>query len=363
MAVRNIFLLLTCLLPISLAHRVRAAVKRLQRSPLVVDQEDVVPSQYLLADMQHVIKGQWASKAFNPSKALAELLQVFDPATAFFNVPPPVPRVIILDADGTLLNNAHKLTPRVESAVRKAQAAGVTVIPATGRARAGPWVDEVLDPLFDRSCQGVFLQGLIVCDEWQCLLDKRLAPKIGRRVEKVCKETGTILTSYCYDKLYYPAGFEEDDRILRYASLGEAQPEPLQGAKLASAYANANKLLVLASEDELPALRPKLERALRWRPARVVKALDWTLEVLPRGSSKGYGVRKLLRGLQVPPRSVMAVGDGENDIEMMKLVGCPVAMGNAAPALKRICRHQVASNEEDGVAEAIERALNGEFSK
>lgn len=273
-----------------------------------------------------------------------------------------LPRAIVLDADGTLLNRAHRLTPKVERAIRSAQDAGVLVMPATGRARSGPWVEEVLDPLFYKSRRGVFLQGLIVCDGEQCILDSRLAPQIGQRVLRVCDEpTPALVTAYCNEKLYFPAGFEDDDRIKRYASYGEAQPEPLEELELRQALANANKLLVLASEPELPRLRSRLESALRFRPARVVKALDWTLEVLPRGGSKGYGVSRLLQSIDVHPKGVMAVGDGENDIEMMRLVGCSVAMGNASPKLKRVAKYQVSCNENDGVAEAIERALNGDF--
>jgi Cof subfamily protein (haloacid dehalogenase superfamily) len=276
--------------------------------------------------------------------------------------PVVLPRAIVLDADGTLLNRAHCLSPKVERAIRSAQDAGVLVMPATGRARSGPWVDEVLNPLFDNSPRGVFLQGLIVCDGQRCVLDSRLEPQIGQRVVKVCDEpTKALVAAYCNERLYFPAGFEDDDRVKRYASYGEAQPEPLEEAEMRDALETANKLLVLASEAELPRLRSRLESALRFRPARIVKALDWTLEVLPRGGSKGYGVARLLEAINVNPKHVMAVGDGENDIEMMRLVGCAVAMGNATPKLKRVAKHHVSSNENDGVAEAIERALSGDF--
>lgn len=121
---------------------------------------------------------------------------------------------------------------------------------------------------------------------------------------------------------------------------------------------NANKLLVLSDEDSIPALRAALEEALRGQPARVVKALDWTLEILPARTSKAAGLRRLLDALDIAPRRVMAVGDGENDIEMMRMVGLPVAMGNATPLLKKHVAFVTASNSEDGVAKAIlEHAL------
>ena len=97
-----------------------------------------------------------------------------------------------------------------------------------------------------------------------------------------------------------------------------------------------SKLLVLgASPAAIPALRRRLSRALWAKRARIVRALDWTLEILPAGSSKARGVSALLDSLGVDPSNVMAVGDGENDLEMFDLVGTPVAMGNAVAVAKR----------------------------
>jgi hypothetical protein len=100
---------------------------------------------------------------------------------------------------------------------------------------------------------------------------------------------------------------------------------------------NANKVLVLADEEGIPSLREALESALQGEPARVVKALNWTLEVLPTSSSKGRGLETLLSELGINPYRVLACGDGENDVEMMRMVGLPIAMGNAVPLLKRKC--------------------------
>ena len=83
-----------------------------------------------------------------------------------------------------------------------------------------------------------------------------------------------------------------------------------------------------------------------------MKALSWTLEILPESTSKAAGLRRLLDALGIRPAHVMAVGDGENDLEMMRMVGLPVAMGNAVEALKspRNVAFVTDSNAEDGVA-------------
>ncbi|GFH21814.1 uncharacterized protein HaLaN_19184, partial [Haematococcus lacustris] len=80
------------------------------------------------------------------------------------------------------------------------------------------------------------------------------------------------------------------------------------------------------------------------------------LEVLPMGGSKGEGVQWLLDHMGVQAQHVMALGDGENDIEMLQLAGLGVAMGNASARVKSAAAVALtASNDEDGVAEAIDK--------
>ena len=115
----------------------------------------------------------------------------------------------------------------------------------------------------------------------------------------------------------------------------------------------ANKILVLADEHSVDQLRTTLDTELHAGEARVVKALDWTLEVLPPACSKWAGLKVLLDELGLDAKRVMAVGDGENDLEMIRSVGLGVAMGNAQPVLKTAAKAVTGTNAESGVAEAI----------
>jgi hydroxymethylpyrimidine pyrophosphatase-like HAD family hydrolase len=78
-------------------------------------------------------------------------------------------------------------------------------------------------------------------------------------------------------------------------------------------------------------------------------------QVLPLGASKGSGVAWLLNHMAVPASEVMAMGDGENDLEMLQLAAWGVAMGNAGTQLQAVADAVVASNDEMGVAQAIQR--------
>ena len=68
-------------------------------------------------------------------------------------------------------------------------------------------------------------------------------------------------------------------------------------------------------------------------------------------------VRMLCRELGTDLSHAAAIGDSENDLEMLRAVELPIAMGNASDAVKAICKRQTLTNAEDGVAAAIDRIL------
>lgn len=276
----------------------------------------------------------------------------------------------MLDADGTFLDPDHRVSEANAAAVEAARSAGLRVFLATGRACSGPWVDECLTPL-QLEKPGVFIQGLTAFDaDGARIHDAKLAPSVVTAVQDACRAqvesgaAGITLSAYVQERLVVACDDGTNPWLARYATYGDGDieiageecaldpfdPFDLKGALRGDA---PNKLLVLSDEASVPALREVLEEALAGEPARVVKALDWTLEILPTRTSKAAGLKVLLDALQISPRHVMACGDGENDLEMMRMVGLPVAMGNAKPVLVRAAGRQTASNSEDGVAKAI----------
>lgn len=107
-----------------------------------------------------------------------------------------------------------------------------------------------------------------------------------------------------------------------------------------------------AFQSVIDLIRPTIEAALSGR-ATCTTALSGMLEVLPVGASKGAGVQWLLNHLGISPSGLLALGDGENDIEMLQLAAVGVAMGNAGPKVKAVADAVTASNDDDGVAKAI----------
>ena len=81
------------------------------------------------------------------------------------------------------------------------------------------------------------------------------------------------------------------------------------------------------------------------------------LNVTTSQASKPHALHKLLDPRQIPLTDVVAFGDDMPDLDMLQECGIPIAMGNAFPEVKAVCRYQTASNDDDGVAIALEKML------
>ena len=81
------------------------------------------------------------------------------------------------------------------------------------------------------------------------------------------------------------------------------------------------------------------------------------IDLANKGLTKLSGLKMVMEMYGVEPEQVMAFGDGENDVEMISYAGFGVAMANACPQAKAAADYVAASNDEDGVAKAIEQFL------
>lgn len=84
------------------------------------------------------------------------------------------------------------------------------------------------------------------------------------------------------------------------------------------------------------------------------------IEVISPEADKGRALENLCKQYGISLERCIAIGDSENDLEMLRAVGMPVAMGNANDAVKAVSQYITATNVEDGVAKAIYHLLEKE---
>lgn len=265
-------------------------------------------------------------------------------------------KLVAVDIDGTLFNNRHEITPRVAQAIQRARAQGVLIVPATGRS---PGSTQAIMARMGITGPGVYLQGLLALDaDGKVYHEQLMAAQTVRQVVAFAKERGLTPLIYSGSRIVVGALTYHANLLTPY---GEPAPEVLVGPmESAPDRLPIHKMLLLDEPERITKARPELARVLDGQ-ASITQALGIAVEILPHGASKGAGLMKLLDALGIPPEDTMAIGDGENDIEMLRMAGLGVAMGNSPDSVKAAADAVVATNDEDGVADALERfVLAGE---
>lgn len=265
-------------------------------------------------------------------------------------------QTVLSDIDGTLLTSNHEMPAETIAAIRQVQAAGFQFYPCTGRSRrsaanaAGP--DFV--GLFGKSLDevpGVYQQGLQVYGPGGALIYEQLLDlDIVKGVEEFAREQRVALIAYCSDQIFTQRRDAQTDKITIYH-----EPIPtVHASGLHTLPLPVHKLIFLAEDDDLAALRPLLEASALGAQVSITKAVPGMLEVLPLDSNKGAGVERLLRHLEVDPAHAVSFGDGENDLEFLALTGLGVAVGNAKAKLKLVADVVLErTNDENGVGECL----------
>ena len=118
------------------------------------------------------------------------------------------------------------------------------------------------------------------------------------------------------------------------------------------------KAMFLGNPKEMENFQKKCENILKDKYSGVLSQ-SHVYEVLPKNNNKGTGLKKLAEKLGIKQEEVMAIGDGNNDVEMFEYANYSVAMENASDLAAKASKYRTDSNANDGVANAIRKyALN-----
>lgn len=267
---------------------------------------------------------------------------------------------IFCDMDGTLLNSKSQITETTAKALTEALSRGVKVVIATGKTR--PAVIRALkmvglagrDGIVSESSPGVFLQGLLVYGrQGREVFRSNLDPHVCRQASLYSLENKVPLIAFSKDRCL--TLFDHPLVQSLHTVYHEPKAEIMDSVDHLIAEADIQKLIFLDTADGVATvLRPYWSEATGDH-AKVVQAQEDMLEIVPPGTSKGNGVRMLIDHLGITAKEVMAIGDGENDIEMLELASLGIALSNGTEKTKAVANVIGASNDEDGVADAIYR--------
>ena len=269
-------------------------------------------------------------------------------------------RLIAFDLDGTLLRSDKSISPRTMHALHAAQERGVLLVPATGRLyRSLPeaLLDEQLSRYF------ILVNGAQVYDaqEDKTLLTEELPPELALPMLQFLKMRNVVRGVYIdglghmsredYAAIHNVARTFATETLLRRSYC------PTDDLEQFTASAHSVQKIIAFFHDpseKQPVLR---EIAADFPGYAVSSSLGNNIEINAKYATKGNALRFLCRRLGIAPAQCMAFGDGTNDYSMLRAAGLGVAMANASEEVQSCADEVTQTNDEDGVAQMIERVL------
>jgi len=271
-------------------------------------------------------------------------------------------KLIVLDVDGTLLNNDNIITARMRATLIKVQQMGVRLALASGRPTFGllPVAKDIELDKYGGYVLSYNGGQIINMATGEVMYEKRVNAGMIPYLERKAAQYGFGFFTYKNDSIY--TNDISNPHIVREAELnGMRLNEVINVASVINANDAPYKCMLTSDNTEAIA---ELENHWKRRLAGeldVFRSEDYFLEVAPPFIDKANSLSILLEKIGIEPDKVIAIGDGVCDVTMLQLVGLGVAMGNAQESVKACADRVTLTNEEDGVAVAIETAVISEL--
>lgn len=262
-------------------------------------------------------------------------------------------KMLVLDIDGTIIRKDFTYSQALKNTLEELKNEGVKVVIATGRMHDGavPLARELgLDtPIV--SYQGSMVRNFRHNDE--ILYSKRMSAQQAKKVIDYFRKQGVHINAYSGDKLYVE---QEDDLIKEYINHRFVEYNVLESLDELD-LSKLDKLLCIENDQEkMQKVVDDLSKMFAGE-LFIVKSMRHYCEVTHIDATKGKAIEFLCKYWNIDIKETMAIGDQDNDIEMVKTAGTGVAMGNATENLKAAADFVTKSVEEDGVVFAVEKFI------
>ena len=260
-------------------------------------------------------------------------------------------KLLVLDVDGTLLNNQKEISPRTLAALLKVQQMGVHIVLASGRPTNG--VMPIAEKLELNHYGGYILSycgGQVSnVQSGGRLYEKRIDPEWIPYFEKKAKKNDFAI--FTYHKDFILTDKPDNKYVIQEANLNKMQIVGVDNFAEAVDFPPCKCMLARDDEEALIGLENHWKKRLDG-VLDAFRSEPYFLEVVPQFIDKGNTLGVLMTKLSVSPEEVIAIGDGVCDVTMLQLAGVGIAMGNAEDSVKACVDKTTLTNEEEGVAVA-----------
>lgn len=264
--------------------------------------------------------------------------------------------MIGLDLDGTLLTSDKRLLPFTKKVLAEAIEQGILVLAATGRPYTGI-PEEIRN--FPGIRYALTSNGARILDSQteKVLIEHLLPLKSAKKALEILQKYDTLQEVY-----FNGQGYAEAEKLERISEYHHNPNMWDYVRKTRKPVRNLTELIERENQDmdKVQALFADMgELAQAWKELEqyeelvLVSSLGYNIEINAVGVDKGRGLMELGELLGIRPEEIMACGDGDNDIGMLKRAGLGVAMGNAEEDVKAAADYVAETNDDEGAAKAI----------
>ncbi|SRR6266487_810235 len=262
-------------------------------------------------------------------------------------------RLLVLDVDGTLLTNDYRITAATRAAVQEVAARGVQVVLASARSPSG------LRPIMAElgiSGLAIAYTGALTCRlspdphlSLEVVTEQRIHLSSAHAILKRMLTLGISVGWFAGDSWYIPRW---DAPIRRESAITGVVP--IVASDLTHFTEAPHKMLCIAGTAEQLASLQQEEHKL---PLDCLGQFSHPtyLEITHQGVDKATALLALGQQLGIPSTAMVAIGDGANDVTMLKMVAVGIAMGHAPPAVQAAADWVTNTNDQDGVALALNK--------
>jgi len=256
-------------------------------------------------------------------------------------------KLVAIDLDGTLLNSGSKITDRNMESIHKCLKSGIKVIITT--AKTVYWVKKLILELGLQDPQIASAGSVIIDKDLKPVYIKKIPVKAYRKAVRLARQYDVGFGASCLDGFVY---YEKANKYLDY--IWETGEQPKRTDNLLKPEIASQVLLITATVNEDDPFNNAAIDCVG-DTIKLRRGGPYFLAGCNKNAGKMGALKKILASLKIRSKNIMAIGDSESDLGMVKLAGIGIAMGNATKVLKANADFTVSDNDNDGVAEAIER--------
>jgi Cof subfamily protein (haloacid dehalogenase superfamily) len=262
--------------------------------------------------------------------------------------------LIATDMDGTLLGNNLDLSDYTKNVIKKYTAAGGTFVVSTGRMYASFYNTAKrlgLDDGIVIAYQGAYMKD---SRSGELIYHKTLHSGVAVKILTQLEKENVAIQIYFDDKLYVKRRTAETKIYEKVCEVEAIELNEELSAYVAKRDLELTKILIIAEEEKTQRLYRSYPRIFG-QQAEFHVSRPCFFEVVAKGSDKGSAVKYLCDKMGLTSKDVITFGDNYNDVTMLEFAGLSFAVENANDAAKKAAKQICPSNDDDGVANMIEK--------